>query len=393
MKKIPWQEHVLMIPGPTPVSPEALAAAGQPMMNHRSPEFKSMLEEIQKALKEIFQTKSEVAILSASGTGAMEASIVNVLSPGDKVLSCPVGVFGERYAKIAKAYGADVEILETPAGEGVDPEKLKNRLNQDGKGEIKAILITHNETSTAVENDLKALSEARGSHQAMMLVDSVSALGASELKMDAWKLDVVATASQKALMAPPGLGFVAMSERAWEASKKAKMPRFYFDLNQARDFQLKGQTPFTPALSVYYALQISLRLLLEEGLQDSFKRHKMMAKGVHRAIETMGLKLFAHPKHRSNTVTAIENPAGVDIKKLRENLRLHYGVVLAGGQGAFTDKIFRMGHMGYIGEKEILYGIASLGKALRELGFSARTDDAMKVLSEVFSEQAASPVA
>jgi len=392
MRNIPWQEHILMIPGPTPVSQEALSAASQPMMNHRSPEFKAMLQEIEKGLKEAFQTNQPVAILTASGTGAMEASLVNVLSPGDKVLACPTGVFGERFAKIARAYGADVEVLETPLGEGVNPEKLKNRLKQDEKKEIKAILITHNETSTAVENNLKALSEARGDHPALMLVDSVSALGASDLKMDAWKLDVVATASQKALMAPPGLAFVAMSQRAWEANKKAKMPRFYFDLALALDFQSKGETPFTPALPVLYALHVSLRHLLEEGLEASFQRPKTMATAVHRALEGLGLKLFAHPHHRSVTVTAIQNPPGVDVKKLRETLRLRYGVVVAGGQGNLSDKIFRIGHMGYVGEKELLYTISSLGKALQEQGFPANIEEALKALVEVLSSKSVSVV-
>lgn len=388
MKEIPWQQHILMIPGPTPVSTEALLAAAQPMMNHRGPEFKAMFEEIEKGLKEVFKTVQPVAVLTASGTGAMEAALVNVLSPGDKVLACPVGVFGERFLKIAKAYGAQVEILETSVGEGIKPESLKQKLAQDSKSEIKAVLVTHNETSTAVENDLKALSAARGNHPALLLVDSVSALGASELKMDEWKLDVVSSASQKALMAPPGLAFVAMSQRAWEANQKAKMPRFYFDLKMASEFQSKGQTPFTPGLSTLYALHVSLRMLLKEGLSNSFDRHKKMAKGVQNALEAMGLKLFAHSPYRSNTVTAVENPAGVDVKKLREELRTHYGVVLAGGQGALADKIFRMGHMGMITEKEILYGLACLGKVLRQQGFAASVDEAVKVFTDMFSGQA-----
>lgn len=390
MRKIPWQEHVLMIPGPTPVSPQALAAAGQPMMNHRGAEFKQMIEEVEKGLREVFQTQSSVAVLTSSGTGAMEAAIVNVLSPGDKVLACPTGVFGERFAKIARAYGAAVEVLETPLGEGVNPEAVKGRLKQDARGEIKAILLTHNETSTAVENDLQAISEARGNHPALILVDSVSALGASELRMDAWRLDVVASASQKALMAPPGLSFVALGPRAWEANREARMPRFYFDLSMARDFQAKGQTPFTPALSVLYAQQVSLRMLLEEGLENSYSRHKRMARGVRAALEAMGLKLFAHPKHRSNTVTAIENPSGVDIKKIREDLRVRHGLVLAGGQGPLSEKIFRMGHMGTIGEKEILYALSALGKALREERFPARTEEALRSFTEALSPSAAS---
>lgn len=390
MKKIPWQQHVLMIPGPTPVSPEALQAAGQPMMNHRGPEFKQMMEEIEQGLKEVFQTQSSVAVLTSSGTGAMEAALVNVLSPQDRILACPTGVFGERFIKIAKAYGAEVEVLATPLGEGVNPEAVKERLKQDSKEEIKALLVTHNETSTGVESDLRKISQARGSHPALMIVDSVSALGACELKMDEWKLDVVASASQKALMAPPGLAFVSLSSRAKEAGKSAKMSRYYFDLSMAADFQAKGQTPFTPALSVLYALKVSLKSLLEEGLAASFARHKRMARATQEAVSAMGLKLFAHSSHRSNTVTAIENPAGVDGKKLRETLRTMHGIVVGGGQGPLTDKIFRIGHMGFTGEKELLYTLANLCKVLVDLGFSARTEEGLKAFMEAFSERTVS---
>lgn len=349
------------------------------MMNHRSSDFKKMMEEIESGLKQVFQTQSPVMVLTTSGTGAMEACIVNLLSPGDKVLACPTGVFGERFAKMAKAYGADVEVLETQLGYGLDPEKLRTRLKQDARKEIKAILITHNETSTGVENDLKALSSARGDHPALMLVDSVSALGASELKMDAWKLDAVASASQKALMAPPGLGFVAFSDKAWEAAKSAKMPKFYFDLTMAREFQIKGETPFTPALPVLYALQVSLRNLIEEGIEASFERHKKMAELIQNALTAMGLKLFAHPTYRSKTLTTIEAPAGIEVKKLRELMKNQYGIVTAGGQGSLTDKIFRIGHMGCVREKELIYTILSLGKVLQELGFQAKTEEALKI--------------
>lgn len=391
MKQIPWQQHVLMIPGPTPVPLETLQAAAQPMMNHRGPEFKLIIEEIEQNLRQVFHTKSPVAVLTSSGSGAMEASIVNVLSPNDKVLACPTGVFGQRFLKIAKAYGTNVEILETPSGQGVHPEAVQNRLKQDTKQEIKAVLITHNETSTAVESDLKALSEARGNHPALLIVDSVSAMGASPLKMDDWKLDVVATASQKALMSPPGLAFVALSERAWEANQQAKMPRFYFDLKEAKEFQAKGQTPFTPSLSVIYAEQISLRLLLAEGVENSWKRHKTMAHAVQSGLEAMGLQLYAHPAYRSNTVTAVTLPPGTEAKKILEAMRLQYGVVIGGGQGDLADKIFRIGHMGFMGEKEVLYTLSCLGKVLGELGFSAKTDAALKVASDIFAGKSPSP--
>lgn len=362
-------DETLMIPGPTPVPPQVLMEMSKPMINHRGSTFTSLYAELQPMLKSLFQTKEEVLILTASGTGGMEAAVVNTLSPGDLVLACPVGVFGERFTEIAKRYGAKVEVLETPMGEALAPNRLEARLKEDPAHKIKAILITHNETSTGVENDLKEIVTARDAagHPALILVDAVSSMGAVELYMDKWGIDVVVTASQKALMTPPGLAFVAMGSKGWEAQKNAAMPRFYLDLKMALDFGQKGQTPFTPALSVMFALKEALRLVETQGLTARIAHHKAMSEAVRRAVQEMGLSLFAKNGF-SSTVTAICNPPGIDGKIMRDCLRKDYNVVVAGGQGKLADKIFRIGHVGYVGKKEALYTLTALEQILRKMG-------------------------
>lgn len=369
-------EETLMIPGPTPVPSNVLREMARPMINHRGSAFNHLYNEIQPLLKRLFQTEQDVLILTGSGTAGMEAAIVNTLSSGDIVISCPVGVFGERFREIARRYGANVEILETPMGEPLEPQRLSERLKQDAAKNIKAVLITHNETSTGVENDLEQISKVckDTGHPALLLVDAVSSVGAVELSMDKWGVDVVVTASQKALMTPPGLAFVAMSERAWEASKTAKMPRFYLDLKMARDFGIKGQTPFTPALSIMYALCESLKLIESYGISNRINHHKSISASVRRAITAMGLSLFARGSGSSSTVTAVYNPPGVEGKDIRDRMRKDFGVVIAGGQGTLTDKIFRIGHVGFVGEKELLYTLSALEQVLKTCGVAVSGD-------------------
>lgn len=372
MIEIIYTDETLMIPGPTPVPANVLREMARPMINHRGKTFIDLYSELQPMLKSLFQTEQEVLTLTSSGTGAMEAAIVNTLSPGDKVLACPVGVFGERFAEIAKRYGAKVDKLETPMGEALDPAHLAECLEKDTANGYKALLITHNETSTGVENDLKAIAAVRerAGHTALILVDAVSSMGAVELAMDEWKLDVVVTASQKALMTPPGLAFIAMGKRGWKAMEKAAMPRFYFDLKMAFDFGKKGQTPFTPALSIMFALRESLKLIQSQGLTARIAHHKELSAFVRMAVTAMGLSLFARGDGLSSTVTPVCNPQGLDGKTFRDRLRKEYGIVIAGGQGALTDKIFRIGHVGYVGEKEILYTLSSIAKVLNSEGLS-----------------------
>ncbi|NIM06380.1 MAG: aminotransferase class V-fold PLP-dependent enzyme [Armatimonadetes bacterium] len=364
------EKQLLLIPGPTPVPQAVLRACARPMINHRGPEYARLQNENVAGMKEMFQTKNEILVLTCSGTGGMEAAIVNTLSPGDKVLALVIGAFGKRFVKIARAYGADVEEMEFTWGEAVDPRKVRDRLSQDKSKEIKAVLIQHNETSTGVYNDLKVIGPIIREHGALSIVDAVSGLIALDLQTDNWNIDVVAAASQKAFMLPPGLAFVSMNERAWQAYEKATTPRFYFDLKSAKEFAEKGQNPFTPALPQVFGLQEGLRLLRQEGLQNVFLRHQRLGDAVRAGAKALGLELFAKPANASNCVTAVKSPEGLGADDIRKFLLEKYGLVLAGGQAHLKGKIFRIGHLGYVSETDILGCMAALGAGLQELGVS-----------------------
>ena len=362
------EKQLLMIPGPTPVAQPVLRACSKPMINHRGPEFAALQDECNAGLKACFKTQNDILTLTCSGTGAMEAAVVNVLSPGDKVLSLSIGAFGDRFAGIAETFGAQVERMNFEWGTAVDAKQVAARLKQDSAREIKAVLVTHNETSTGVTNDLPPVCAAVREHGALLLVDAVSSLVAIDLRTDEWGCDVVVAASQKAFMLPPGLAFVSMSAGAWAANAQAKMHRYYFDLKKAKEFMDKKQTPWTPALPQMYGLKEGLRLIAEEGLENCFARHRRLGSAVRAACNTMGLKLFADPKHASNAVTAIYAPDGITPKQIRSLLLDKYGVVLAGGQGKVQDTVFRIGHLGYVNETDIITTLAALGAGLHELG-------------------------
>lgn len=362
------EKQLLMIPGPTPVAQPVLRACSKPMINHRGPEFAQLQDECNRGLQAAFKTQNDILTLTCSGTGAMEAAVVNTLSPGDKVLCLSIGAFGDRFAQIAQTFGAQVERLDFEWGAAVDEKKVAARLKKDSAGEIKAVLVTHNETSTGVTNDLAAIAEVVRRHGALLVADAVSSLVAMDLRADEWGLDVVAAASQKAFMLPPGLAFVSMSERAWQANAQAKMHRYYFDLGKAKEFMDKKQTPWTPALPQMYGLQEGLRLIAEEGLENCFARHRRLGRAVRAACAAMGLKLFAEPSHASNAVTAIVAPDGIAPKRIRSLLLDKYGVVLAGGQGKLQETVFRIGHLGYVNETDIITTLAALGASLHELG-------------------------
>ncbi|MDO8473866.1 MAG: alanine--glyoxylate aminotransferase family protein, partial [Dehalococcoidia bacterium] len=310
----------LRIPGPTPCPDDVLKAVGRQMINHRGKEFGEVLANVTARLKEMFQTKNDVFVLTTSGTGAMEATVVNSLSPGDKVLAVSIGAFGDRFADIAQAYGANVTRLNVELGHAADPDAVRKALKADAG--IKAVLLTHNETSTGVTNDLGELSKVVHEFDKLLLVDAISSMGSINLPTDAWGLDVVATGSQKGWMTPPGLAMVAVSQRGWQAYEKAKMPRYYFDFGKARKYLEKNQTPWTPAISLFFGLEVGLNDLAKEGLHNIFARHKRIAQRARDNVKALGLKLFpASESYASATVTAIEGPEGVDIKKLLQVLR------------------------------------------------------------------------
>lgn len=357
----------LRIPGPTPCPPEVLEAMGRQMINHRSPEFTKMQERVTSGLQTCFQTKNDVLILTTSGTGALEAGVVNMLSPGDRVLMVSIGAFGDRLASIASTYGADVVPMKVEWGKAADPAEIEKALSSDPA--IKAVLMTHNETSTGVTNDLEAIAKVVRRFDKLLIVDAISSLGSIPLPVDEWDVDVVLTGSQKGWMVPPALAMVSVSERAWKAAEQAKMPRFYFDFAKARDFRDRGATPWTPAVSAYYALDVALKMLLEEGLENVFARHQRLGNKVRAGVKSLGLELFADEKYASNTVTAVKVPEGVDGPSLNRIMREEHDTVVAGGQAILAGKIFRIGHLGYVTDEDIDAALDALRLALPKVGF------------------------
>lgn len=354
----------LLTPGPTPLPPRVAEAMRTPMINHRSDGFDALAREVMAGLQSVFQTRHDVIVMPSSGTGALESAIVNTLSPGDRVLACTVGAFGDWFAQAAEAHGAVVERLEGPWGQATDPHRLAERLEQDNDHTIKAILLTHNETSTGVTNLLAELAGVCRRHPALRLVDAVSSAGAIEIKMDEWELDVMVTGTQKALMCPPGLGIVAVGPRARKAAEQARMSRFYFDWRGYTPGT--NRVPYTPALSLYYGLREALAMMQEDGLPRVFQRHARVAAFCREGVKRLGLELFADERFASDSVTAVRAPAGIELAALHQAMRRR-GVMLAGGLGKAANSLFRIGHMGYISEENIRNGLAALAEVLQEL--------------------------
>ena len=356
----------LRIPGPTPCPTEVLQAMARPMINHRGPEFAQIIHDVTDKLKQLFQTKNDLFLLTCSGTGGLEAAIVNTLSPGDKVLSVTVGVFGERFASIAEQFGAEVIPLRFEWGRAVDIDSLRRALQAEPK--IKAVMVTQNETSTGVTNDLAAISAVVKEFDKLMLVDAISSLGSINLPVDDWHCDVTVTASQKGWMVPPGLAMVSVSPEAWQAYERAKMPRFTWDFTRAKSYLERGQTPWTPAVSIVFALSVSLNMMLKEGLANIVARHARVGKAARDGVKSLGLSLFAEEKYASNTVTAVTAKEGLDTKKLVKIMREEHQIVLAGGQQSLEGKIFRIGHLGWVTEDDIAAVISALKVALPKAG-------------------------
>jgi aspartate aminotransferase-like enzyme len=363
-------KQLLFIPGPVTVAEPVLAAMASPMIDHRGPEYKALQASVIEKLKPVFGTTSDVVLLGSSGTGGLEAAVTNLFAPGEKVLACPIGVFGERLANIARTWGIDVEVLPTEYGFGVDPAALKARLAADVNHEIKGVLFTHNETSTGVQCPMGPLADVVREHGAYAVVDSVSGLAASEFTMDAWGFDVVVTASQKALAVPPGVAMVAISARAWEKMAHVTGPRFYLDLKKAKDFAAIGQTPWTPPVSICYALDVALDRYASEGPANVWARHERYTRAIVAAAEALGLTIFAQPGVRSVTVTAINVPDGIDGNAIRKALREKYDVVIGGGQGKLAGKVIRIGTMGDLSPDDLLGALEALEGELRERGAS-----------------------
>ena len=359
----------LRTPGPTPIPNDINEAMSDPMINHRGPEFGEMIAKTTEQLKQVFMTKNDLYILTASGTGSLEAAIVNTLSPGDRVIAATAGAFGDRFVDMVEAYGADVKRMDFEWGGPMDPNEIRKAL--EAEPSIKAVLVTHNETSTGVTHPVEEIAKiVKGEFDKLLLVDAVSSLGCIPLPVDAWDCDMVGTASQKGFMIPPGLSFISVSERAWEAQQTAKMPRFYFDLAMAKEYLATGQTPFTPNLSAMYGLSKALDLLLEEGMENVFGRHATIAQFTRDNMKELGLELLvSEERYASNTVTAVKIPEGVDNKALVGKMRTEHNVVLAGGQGRMSNDIFRIGHLGAVAKSDITEVVDALKIVLPQVGF------------------------
>jgi aspartate aminotransferase-like enzyme len=355
----------LRIPGPTPLPERVVRSMSRPMIDHRGPEFAAILGEIAAGAQRVFKTSSDLLILTSSGTGGLESAVANLVSPGDEVVVALCGNFGERFAALASAYGTDVVRLEFEWGQPVDPDDLARVLDSHPKAKV--VLLTHNETSTGLTNPLRQLVRAARDADRIVVVDGVSSIGSIAIETDAWGIDVAVSASQKGWMAPPGLAFVSVSERAWAQQARSRAPRFYFDWKEAKSWAEKGMTPFTPAISVAFALQEGLRMLEEEGLDNVFERHSQLARATQAGLVALGFELFAREGYRSNTVTSAVPPAGLDVAALRKLLDARYGVVIAGGQGKMTGKMVRVGHLGAVAAGDVVQVIWALEQALEEL--------------------------
>ena len=379
------QKSLLFIPGPVAAPAPVLAAMAKPLINHRGPEYARLLHSIADRMQSIFATKGDVLLMGSSGTGSLEAAVTNMFGPGDTVLACPTGVFGERIAAIAKMWGCTVEMFETPWGAGVDPQALSSRLRADREKKITGILLTHNETSTGVQIDLGAMSRAIGDHPAYVVVDSVSGLGASEFKMDEWKLDIVCAASQKALACPPGLAMIAVSPRAWDKIKANKAPRFYFDLQKHKEFFDKSEPPWTPPVSVTFALDVAIDLYERQGPRNVWARHARYTNALHEAVKALGMEMFSRDGVHSVTVTGVLTPQVLDNKAVLAKLLHEHGVVISGGQGKMTGKMWRWGTMGAISEADMIAALGAFEIAIRQMGYRFPDGAAVNAALDVFS--------
>jgi len=378
-----WKSR-LFTPGPTPVPNEILLEMAKPLIHHRTPQFRKILAECFSGLKELFQTKEDVMILTSSGTGAMEAAISNLLSPGEKCLVIEGGKFGERFREIAVAYGIGVTTLTVEWGKSVDPTEIAAALKKEP--DIKVVFTTLCETSTGTHTDIKGIGEIiRRQPDVLLVVDGISSLGATECRTDEWGIDVMISASQKAFMLPPGLAFISLSPKAWEKSAKTKTPRYYFDLSAYRKAVAKEDTPYTPALTLIIGLAGVLKMLKTEGIENVWKRHCLLAEATRQAVKALGLQLLA--EHPSNAVTAVRVPEEIDAEALTKALRDNSGITFAGGQGKLKGKIFRIAHLGWVDQYEILQAIAALELQLSKMGYALQPGTGVGAAEKVFLEQ------
>ena len=359
----------LMIPGPTPVPESVMLEIAKHPIGHRSSEFSSILEDVYANLKYVFQTENDVFMFTSSGTGAMCAALENLINEGDKVLSLVLGNFGNRWAKIAQSRGAIVEKIEVGTGEVIDPEVLRKRLAEDVNKEIKIVTLTHSETSTGAANDVKTLCSIIREHGALSVVDGVTSVCAMSCKPDEWGIDVLVSGSQKGFMIPPGLAFLTANERAWKVYEQCKHPSFYFDWAAYRKSTRANSTPFTPAVNLIAGLNVALKMIKEEGIENMNARHKRHAMALRAAIRALNLNLLVpDDKNASCSITAILPPEGISVPDIRKTLKEDYDIVVANGQNDLKDKIFRMGTLGFVCDRDLIASVGALEATLYKLG-------------------------
>ncbi|PYN75817.1 MAG: aminotransferase [Candidatus Rokuibacteriota bacterium] len=378
------KKYQLMAPGPTPVPSEVLLAMAQPMIHHRTPQYEAVFVEVRAGLKRLFQTSAEVVPLACSGTGAMEAAVVNTLSAGDRVVVVRAGKFGDRWLEIARAYGLDVIDLTAPFGDSVAAERIAEALKQHPN--VKAVLTQHSESSTGVLHDVRAYAAVVRTSDAILIVDAVSSLGIADLPMDIWNVDLVVSGSQKGLMLPPGVGFCALNEKAWKKAKTSTLPKYYFNLTEELKSVVKNEAHFTPAVSIVVGLREALRLLEAEGLANVFKRHDRLARATRAGAEALGLELFAKATP-SPALTAIMAPKGVDSEKIVAAYSQSHNITIAGGQGEMKGTLFRLGHMGYAAEFDVIVALSALEQVLADLGQPVDFGSSVRAAQKIFTEK------
>lgn len=373
----------LMIPGPTPVPESVMLDIARHPIGHRSSEFSSILEEVYANLKYVFQTQNDVFIYTASGTGAMCAALENLINQGDKVLCLVIGNFGNRWAKIAQSRGAIVEKIEVEAGQIIDPEELRAKLAEDVNKEIKLVTLTHSETSTGAANDIKTLCSIIREHGALSVVDGVTSVCAMPCKPDEWGIDVFVSGSQKGFMVPPGLAFLTANERAWKVYEECKYPSFYFDWGAYRKSTRANSTPFTPAVNLITGLNTALRMIKDEGIENVNARHKKYALALRKALRAINLDLLVkNDENASYSITSILPPEGVSVPDIRKYLKEDFDIVVANGQNQLKDKIFRMGTLGFVCERDLIASVGALEAVLKKLGHQFELGKGVQTLIE-----------
>jgi serine---pyruvate transaminase len=378
------EKRYLLTPGPTPVPPEVLAALAEPVIHHRARDYREIYQRCLARLSEVYRTKNDVLMFTTSGTGAFESAVANLTTPGERQLVLSAGNFGERWAGMVKAFGADLVHVKLEWGETPEPEDLRSALAD--AGDVRVVYLTHSETSTGVVCDVQALAAVAKEAGALVVVDAVSSLGAVPVETDAWELDVVVSGSQKALMCPPGLAFVSVSQAALEGASQATSPRYVLDWERTRKAQAKLDAPFTPAVSIVRGLDVALGLLLDEGLEAAFDRHARLGRACREGAKAMGLELFSPDEERSAVVTAIRTPDGVDATEIVSALRDRFGITIANGQGELKGKIFRIGHIGWFDVFDITTALAAAELALADAGAEIERGVAVTRALEAWAE-------